>query len=239
MEKQRKYKLFSIIALMFAIVGMSLGYAAFSKVLTITASATVTPNEEDFKVVTYGLKDEEAYWNFDGSRIFSNESLSDNISFGYHTADTTTGTIANITNNKNNTIINNINISFSEEYAEFQYYFIIKNEGKYDAYIDLTESNYYELKNDYKGTCTAIEENADQKAIEEVCNNTQISIMGYKSDNDYIVGTEEEPYYKLEVGDYIYLQVIIYTKENAVILEPYNVNFEDIRINFSSSPNKN
>ena len=208
MERQRKYKIFSIVALMFAVVGMSLGYAAFSKVLTITASATITPNEEDFKVVTYGLKDEEAYWSFDGSGIFSNESLSENNSFGRSLyTDSTTGTIANITNNKNSTTISNINITFTNKKRnEYQYYFIIKNEGKYDAYLDLTQFEYYSLFNDYNGTCTSIEENADQKAIEEVCKNTYITLVGNTSDSILIEGTEEEPYYKLEVGDYIYLQ---------------------------------
>ena len=236
MEKQRKYKLFSIIALMFAIVGMSLGYAAFSKVLTITASATVTPNEEDFKVVTYGLKDEEAYWNFDSSRIFSNESLSDNISFGYHTADTTTGTIANITNNKNNTIINNINISFSEEYAEFQYYFIIKNEGKYDAYIDLSDFQNYINMIQEGGEC--IGEN-NQEEVNEACESVGLDVYFEDRDFNAIMASEDEPYYKLSIGDYVYLTINVFANGDAIISEPYSLNFDDITINFSTAPPSN
>ena len=56
MEKNRQIKILSIVALVLAIAGMSLGFAAFSSTLTISSSATVTPNSNDFKVVVYGLK---------------------------------------------------------------------------------------------------------------------------------------------------------------------------------------
>ncbi|MBQ3511969.1 MAG: hypothetical protein IJA30_06735 [Bacilli bacterium] len=49
MEKERQIKLLSIIALVVAITGMTLGFAAFSTTLNISSSATVTPNSEDFK----------------------------------------------------------------------------------------------------------------------------------------------------------------------------------------------
>ena len=51
MERQRQIKILSIIALVVAIVGMSLGFAAFSTTLNISSSASVTPDSEDFKVV--------------------------------------------------------------------------------------------------------------------------------------------------------------------------------------------
>lgn len=58
MEKQRQMKLLSIVALVVAIIGMTLGFAAFSTTLSISSSATVTPNSEDFKISLYGMNDE-------------------------------------------------------------------------------------------------------------------------------------------------------------------------------------
>ena len=234
MERQRKYKIFSIVALVLAICGMSLGFAAFSKVLTITASATVTPNEEDFKVVTYGFKDEESFYTFWPGAEIEQNWLSNNISIGVPVyLDTTTGTVATITNDKNNTRISDINVTFNKNQSGFQYYFIIKNEGKYDAYINLKEFENYDLKT---GDCIAIEETANQDAINEACKDTEIMIAVYTSDNNDIEGTEEEPYYKLEVNDFIILDLQISTGKNSVNIDPYNVEFEDITINFSSAP---
>ena len=51
MEKTRQIKILSIVALVVAIAGMTLGFAAFSTTLSISSSATVTPNSDDFKVV--------------------------------------------------------------------------------------------------------------------------------------------------------------------------------------------
>ena len=55
MEKQRQMKLLSIVTLVVAIIGMTLGFAAFSTTLSISSSATVTPTSEDFKISLYNV----------------------------------------------------------------------------------------------------------------------------------------------------------------------------------------
>ena len=246
MKRQRKYKVFSIVALVLAISGMSLGFAAFSKVLTITASATVTPNEEDFKVVIYGFKDEDSMWSFDGFKEFEEDYLSNEIGVGIpivytDTKSEVTGTPATIVNNLSSTTISNINVKLDEVPEGFIYDFVIKNEGKYDAYINLNDfnDNDYALNDIYTGTCT-IENNdkLNQEAIDAACENIIIDFMGYDSEYQTIWGTEENPYYKLAVGDYITIEIQIWTQENSILSEPYIVNFKDITINFSTSPNK-
>ena len=61
MEKGRKIKILSIIALVVSIIGMTLGFAAFSSTLTISSSASVTPNASDFNFVVYGIGDDVEY----------------------------------------------------------------------------------------------------------------------------------------------------------------------------------
>ena len=51
MEKERHIKILSIIALVLAIAGMSLGFAAFSTTLNISSSASVTPNSDNFNII--------------------------------------------------------------------------------------------------------------------------------------------------------------------------------------------
>ena len=50
MERDRSAKIIAIVALCVAVVGLSIGFAAFSNNLTIKSNATVTPNQNDFDV---------------------------------------------------------------------------------------------------------------------------------------------------------------------------------------------
>ena len=54
MEKNKKTKTLAIIALIISILGLTLGFAAFSNTLTISSSATVSPDESDFNINVYG-----------------------------------------------------------------------------------------------------------------------------------------------------------------------------------------
>ena len=48
--KNKTFKIISIVALLLGIVGITLGYAAFSSTLKIESSAEVAPNESSFNV---------------------------------------------------------------------------------------------------------------------------------------------------------------------------------------------
>ena len=50
MEKNRKVQIIAIVALVVGVVGLSIGFAAFSSVLTIQTSATVTPDSSTMNV---------------------------------------------------------------------------------------------------------------------------------------------------------------------------------------------
>lgn len=50
MEKKRGNQVMAIAALFIAVIGLSLGFAAFSNTLTISSSATVTPDSSEFDV---------------------------------------------------------------------------------------------------------------------------------------------------------------------------------------------
>ena len=239
MERQRKYKVFVVVALMFTIVALSVAFAAFSKVLTINASATVTPNEDDFKVVTYGFKDDEALNYFLESYEFSDDLLSNEFGVGFiETGDegTAFGTTANITNNFKNTTISNANVTFYQEGSLYKYYFILKNEGKYDAYIDLSDFQNYINMIQEGGEC--IGEN-NQEEINKACESVGLDVYFEDRDFNAIMASEDEPYYKLSIGDYVYLTINVFANGGASISEPYSLNFDDLTINFSTAPPSN
>ncbi len=120
---------------------MSIGFAVFLDVLTISSTIAVTPNEGDFKVKVYGLIQsvemsglsslEISDANYSDSIAYPNllKGLSDGVSNGI-------GSNANIDNAslKNN----NITADFNEPLQVVNYVFLIKNVGAYTAYLDIT-----------------------------------------------------------------------------------------------------
>ena len=139
MEKQRKYKIFSIVALVVAICGMSLGFAAFQKVLTISAKATVTPNAEEIKLTLYGVDDLE-----DGGYISDN-----GIDFSVLSKEKAHPIFSDDYNdymNKNfYASIDNDNLSINVEKLEFiepeeyMFVFILHNESEHDVYVSFDQ----------------------------------------------------------------------------------------------------
>ena len=120
MEKSRKVKMLSIVALVLAITGMSLGFAAFSSTLTISSSATVTPNEEDFSISFLGT---------DENGEFTSSTLIYPL-----LEDGATGSVATLTGGKSASI-SNMNVSFTEPGQSVTYAYMSLNTGKYDAYF--------------------------------------------------------------------------------------------------------
>ena len=156
MEKSRKIKILTVVALVIAIASMSLGFAAFSSVLNISSSATVNPNSSDFKVRIYGFETWEDLLpfaeNIDEYGMVSEQYLSETQSFGLILYEDD-GMSAEMSYIDNSTLsISNINVSFSKPSENaISYYYVIKNEGKYTAYFDL--ENFLSLNSDGYGSC--------------------------------------------------------------------------------------
>ena len=117
MEKQRNIKILSIVALVLAIAGMSLGFAAFSTTLNISSSASVSPSSSSFSLGFYP------------SQI---PTLDDGI-----LSPTTSGgaTGSNVTLSPGSTTITGLNANFTEPGQTIEYSFYVGNEGEYDAYL--------------------------------------------------------------------------------------------------------
>ena len=159
MSVNRKTKIMTIVALIIAIASMSLGFAAFSSVLNISSSATVSPNSEDFKLRIYGFESVENFSLFMSkfwSREFDDSLVSNSVSVPIdNEGNYANGSLAYIDNSTLS--ISNMNINFDDFSSEsiVQYAFVLKNEGKYTAYLDEDMINF--VNGDLKYKCEPLE----------------------------------------------------------------------------------
>lgn len=115
MEKNRSAKVLSIIALLVSVVGLSLGFAAFSRTLTINSSATVNPSTNDFRVV-FSTTD---------------EVVTTTPVVGVSTPSGIVAEPASIAS----TSISNLKVDFTAPGQKAEYSFYAANTGEYDAYL--------------------------------------------------------------------------------------------------------
>lgn len=234
MKKERHSKIFTIIALALTLVALTLGFAAFSTTLNISSNATVSPNQEDFKITIYGMQDEEAVKDIQENGTLDESKLSSTISYPAYDSSNVTAEIATI-NNSTHTI-SNINAGFVDPGYEAVYFFVIKNEGKYDAYLDLTgytyENEEYHPEEAITGTCTP-GEGTTASLVEETCSSVVTTLA--------LVDLENQS----ETGD----TVLTIPKDKSIILGflvgyiepdvradgPFTVTFDDFKLNFSTT----
>ncbi len=151
MEKNKSSKIIAIIALIVAVIGLSLGFAAFSSILTIQSSADVTPSESDFKVV-FATTDDE------GSEVTA----------------TTTGEGATADNATiSDTKITGLKAKFTKPGQSVTYTFKAKNESDYDAYLkSINIANAAEGETSIK--CTA--GTGDAGLVAKACNGIKVTV---------------------------------------------------------------
>ena len=239
MERQRKYKLFSIIALMFAVVALSVGFAAFQKILNISSSAQVSlPSDDNLKLTLYGaidLAEIDKKIGFDYSKWSTEKSYAiDKSSSKFHSDYYATIDNENLT-------INIDNVVFKEStFASNVYYFILKNNSDYGVYVYLSEDS--KLSNDspagllWDGVCTAFISDY-QTLVDSICNRVSMTMSSRKDSSSWEPLALSTGNYKLEAGEEVMLRVSIIRSPdiNDPILS-FSTEFEPIEIEFGLTP---
>lgn len=166
MERDRSAKIIAIVALCVAIVGLSIGFAAFSNDLTINSNATVSPNESDFDV------------NFSTS----NTSELDGTVSG---SGTNSATAENATiDNSNSPTITGLKANFTEPGQTVTYRFYVHNAGKYVAYLNNVTYANVSGKSATKVCTPGV--GTDTTMVAAACNGISVSI---KVGNDTYTGS--------------------------------------------------
>ncbi len=158
-------KIIIIMVLTIGVIGLSIGFSAFSKNLDINSTATVTPDPSNFKVLFSTQRDSLQA----GDVVGSGNGVS-----GYVAGNATlTGTQ-----------ISGINAIFTQPNQRADYTFYARNEGEYDAY--LKSINYANVTN-YSAPikCTA-KPGTSQALVDEACKYIKVNVHvgdGYKVSN--------------------------------------------------------
>lgn len=217
MMYQRKQKLIVIVALVIAIVGMSLGFAAFSSTLSISSSASVTPSSSDFKV---------SFSSLSNSVDTSSSNCKVVSSMGNN------GGIGAIGCMKSDTI-SDMAIVFTEPGQSVDFRIYIHNTGKYDAYLRGINWNNIEGENSHIKceASTTDSTAATPSLVDAACSDIDI-LYDYNS-TPYLFG-ENFRGTKIEKGGYDYIDLyVIYNGSNRAD-GPFNVTFGDISLEYST-----
>ncbi|MBR6690955.1 MAG: hypothetical protein IKL65_06440 [Bacilli bacterium] len=129
MEKGRSSKVVAIVALCVAVVGLSLGFAAFTSNLTIKSSATVTPDDSTFNVAFSKVSGEVVNGAVSGVATTANGE----------TAVLPTAADATIADVDGVSVISGLKATFTEPGQTVTYSFYAVNDGLYDAYLNTVE----------------------------------------------------------------------------------------------------
>ena len=236
MEKNKKTKTLAIIALIISILGLTLGFAAFSNTLTISSSATVSPDESDFNINVYG-------YTSDSGDIYSLESYgSSTLSKPMLHVGTESATDAKISDNGKSIIISDLSVQIKAPGEGAEYNFLIKNEGEYDAYLNMKNLESVFSGGGVSHTCIAGSDTT-VNLVNEACKD--VNLYGEMVDSDwYELSNDVSAPYKLAKGSYLVLSLYIdYGYHNSDSVNnvvradgDFSVDFDDIVLEFSSVP---
>ena len=227
MKKEKNVKIMTILFLCVAVVGFAVGFAAFSNTLTISSSATVSPDESDFKIVIYGKA------ATDGTDDFS--STTSGMPNAYFPL--AAPSLSVIDNDKLTIKHEGMEVNVAEI---VRYDYLIVNEGKYDAYIKKEDfPSESTLKN---GTvCTPIDENINEELLQAACQGARMIIRLYDS---YEVGEllysdsmdTSSDYLKISPGEEFLLDVIFHPTSKSISPADgkYLVQYPDVELKFST-----
>ena len=213
MERERGSKVIAIVALCIGVVGLSLGFAAFSSNLTINSSATVTV-EDNFSVYF----DEDSI-NVEENGATAGQPTVDNVEKREGTQVYESSTIGDLS------------AAFTAPGQSVKYTFNAVNNGQYVAY--LTDVNFIAP---VTPVCTA-KNGATQALVDEACKQISLSL---KVGTETITSETTSYANSIAIGGTTPVEVTItYAVKEGVENQPladgdFDVEFGDIELTYKS-----
>ncbi len=153
MTNNRTNQVIAIVALMIAVLGLSVGFAAFSRTLTIESGASVKPSEDSFQV-RFSSSDES---------YAKNEIVPTKVTNG----STFTATNA-VISDSDELKLEGLSATFTEPSQSVTYTLYIENAGKYKAFLNSITFGTVSGNNSFK-VCTPVGD-ADPAKVAAACN---------------------------------------------------------------------
>lgn len=222
MRYQRKQKIIIIVALVIAIVGMSLGFAAFTSTLNISSSATITPNSSDFKVL-FSTTQFAVDTNNTSCKIGNGE--------GYN------GAVGGIGCVKSNSI-SDMAVVFTKPNQSVDFRIYIHNTGEYDAYLKSINIANVPGESTYKKCEAATTDStaASSNLVQEVCD--WIGVVYDYNGVAYSFG-DSFSNMKLAKGEVAYIDIYVTYNGDKRVDGPMNITFGDISLEYSTVDGSN
>lgn len=215
MEKNRSSKVLAIVALLVAVVGLSLGFAAFSNTLTISSSANVKPDSDTFNVD----------FSSSGTVLETNDVVA---TTSPTTVIATPGKIDNTSAPK----ITGLSAEFNAPGQSATYSFYATNQGEYDAFLKSIT-----FENATGGTthkvCTAGDDTTDD-LVQEACKGITLSVK-VGAENATTGSVAAITGHKLDINGFEPIIVTIdYAQDAARADGDFSVAFGDVVLLYSS-----
>lgn len=234
MEKDRTTKVVAVCALLLAVVGVSLGFAAFSQNLKISSTATVTPSDNMF--IYFASSDQK---NGEG------EIVADPVGANpaqYDNQDDTSVEHKAVIDNSNNKAptITGLRADFTAPGQSVSYSFYAYNAWEYDAYlkaINIDATKVCEAKDGSLSDDETIKASQEAKIV-EACKGISISVKVGEADNAVNVNTTTGDIDNHVLGDDAFEPVVVtitYAAGSSVADTDFDVTFGDITLNYSST----
>ena len=227
MEKERGSRIIAIIALVVAVAGLTLGFAAFTKDLNITFSESNVNLSGDLDVQILASDNVD-----DPSTTVDGIGYSMSIGGLDETIIVNSATISS-----DRTIISGLGGTFSNKYQSIMYMFQVYNNSEYDAYLKSVDFLDY-IGADTNKVCTALE-GTTQSLVDAACEDVHVLVA---IGDVEVMDTSESGFSSVKVakGETEDLMLfIVYGSEemdDSTVLPNGNfkINFGGIKLNFSS-----
>ena len=217
MEKNRSSRAIAIIALIVAVTGLTIGFAAFSNSLNISSSANVKPNPDTFKVL----------FSSSGTALETSKIT------GTSTDSSVTVGEATIENTGTTPTISGLTAGFTAPGESVTYEFFVHNAGEYEAYLKSINYANVSGKNNPK-VCTAVDtENTTSSLVSKACEDITLSV---KVGDTLATGTHSNMNQLLVRKKFTPVTVTINYADNGNRADgDFNVEFGDISFTYSSA----
>lgn len=213
MERGRRLQIITIIVLTICVIGLSIGFAAFSNVLNIKPNATVSPSSNSFNVDFSSKEDEVVISEI--TPIVSPTNLTASKAVIYNTGAPT---------------ISNLNATFTKPGQSVTYEFYAYNDGELDAFLKSIIYSNVTGESSNK-VCTAAVGTTDS-LVQSACTGISVKVGNESSTIGSVASISNHSLVK-KTGEKII--VIIEFAENAQVTDgDFSVSFGDIALNYSS-----
>ena len=227
MNKNKKNKFFVITILLLIVGCLTVGFAAFQRLLNISSSAEVSlPSEENFDIELYGITSLEELEDLqndiiDFSKHSKEKAYPTDITFSKFYSD-----YYAVINNENLTI-NIDNVVLKGPGDGYIYYFILRNNSAYGVYTYVSDEIKEIYSSGLRGACQAAE-GTSQELVDKVCRNITVTI----ADSELFKGT-----YKLSANDAVLIPIVVgYGNTSYRADGEFLVDFPPITIEFDIIP---